>query len=99
MSSTVMKPTTVRFDEGLRAQATDILDSIGLGLNAYLTLALRQLVNQRRIPFELVPAQEEPNEETRRAMVLAEAKELGLIEDDAVSLDSADDAAAFLAGL
>ena len=97
MSSTVMKPTTVRFDEGLRAQATDILDSIGL--NAYLTLALRQLVNQRRIPFELVPAQEEPNEETRRAMVLAEAKELGLIEDDAVSFDSADDAAAFLAGL
>ena len=71
MSSTVMKPTTVRFDEGLRAQATDILDSIGLGLNAYLTLALRQLVNQRRIPFELVPAQEEPTEETRRAMVLA----------------------------
>lgn len=99
MSSTAMKPTTVRFDEGLRAQATDILDSIGLGLNAYLTLALRQLVNQRRIPFELVPAQEEPNEETRRAMVLAEAKELGLIEDDAVSFDSADDAAAFLAGL
>ena len=31
--------------------------------------------------------------------VLAEAKELGLIEDDAVSFDSADDAAAFLAGL
>ena len=97
MPAAAMKPTTVRFDEELKAQAVDILGSIGLGLNSYLTLALRQLVNQRKIPFELVPAREEPNEETRRAMVLAEAKELGLIDDDAVVFDNVDDASAFLA--
>ena len=82
--------TTVRMDDSVKAQATSILDSIGLGLNAYINLALRQLVNQRRIPFELVPAEEVPNEETRRAMVLAEAKELGIVRDDDPSFKSVD---------
>ncbi|WP_455139968.1 type II toxin-antitoxin system RelB/DinJ family antitoxin [Thermophilibacter sp.] len=98
MATATMKPTTVRFDEKLKSEAVSILDSIGLGLNAYLTLSLRQLVNQRRVPFELVAAPEEPNEETRRALLLAEAKEAGLIEDDAVTFDSVDDAMAWLDG-
>ena len=69
MATATMKPTTVRFDEGLKSQAVAILDSIGLNLNTYLTLSLRQLVNQRRVPFELAPAPEVPNEKTRRAML------------------------------
>ena len=99
MATSVMKPTTVRFDEKLKSDATGILDSIGLSLNSYLTLALKQLVNQRRVPFDLAPAPEVPNEETRRAMVLAEAKEMGLIEDDAATFDSVEDAIAYLEAL
>lgn len=99
MATSVMKPTTVRFDEGLKADATDILDSIGLSLNSYLTLALRQLVNQRRVPFDLVPAPEVPNEETRRAMILADAKEMGLIKDDAATFDNMGDALSYLEAL
>ena len=99
MATSVMKPTTVRFDEGLKADATDILDSIGLSLNSYLTLALRQLVNQRRVPFDLAPAPEVPNEETRRAMILADAKEMGLIRDDAATFDSVEDALSYLEAL
>ena len=60
--------TTVRMDEDLKAQATSILDSIGLGLNSYINLAIRQLVNQRRVPFELVAPADAPNEESRRAI-------------------------------
>lgn len=99
MATSVMKPTTVRFDEGLKADATDILDSIGLSLNSYLTLALRQLVNQRRVPFDLAPAPEVPNEETRRAMILADAKEMGLIKDDAATFDNVEDALSYLEAL
>ena len=73
--------TTIRTDDAIKAQAVDILDSIGLSLNAYVNLALRQLINQRRIPFSIVAAPEVPNEETRRAMVMAEAKELGIVAD------------------
>ena len=82
--------TTIRMDESIKSQATDILESIGLGLNTYVNLALRQLVNQRRIPFELIPAEDTPNEETRRAMVLAEAKELGIVKDNDPSFVDAD---------
>ena len=49
------KPTTVRIDENLKAQANEILGSVGLSYNAYVVMATRQLVNQRRIPVA-VPA-------------------------------------------
>ena len=54
MSTATVKPTTVRLEEGLKEQATEFLDSVGLSLNSYLNLAVRQLVNQRKIPFEIV---------------------------------------------
>ena len=98
VSATTMKPTTVRFDESLKSEAVAILDSIGLGLNAYLTLALRQLVNQRRVPFELVAGRDVPNEETRLAMLRAEAKSAGIISDDDPSFSSVEDAMAYLEG-
>lgn len=77
-----MSATTIRMDDSIKAQAGDLLESMGLSINAYVNLALRQLVNQRRIPFEIVASQEVPNEETRRAMVLAEAKTLGIVADN-----------------
>ncbi len=74
MSTTTVKPTTVRIEEGLKEQATlSFLDSVGLSLNSYLNLAVRQLVNQRKIPFDIVGRAEVPNEATRRAMVIAES--------------------------
>lgn len=73
MSTATVKPTTVRIEEGLKEQATEFLDTVGLSLNSYLNLAVRQLVNQRKIPFEIVGRAEVPNEATRRAMVIAEA--------------------------
>ncbi len=54
MSTATVKPTTVRIEEGLKEQATEFLDTVGLSLNSYLNLAVRQLVNQQKIPFEIV---------------------------------------------
>ena len=93
------KSTTLRIDEDIKREATDILDSMGISFNGYLNMAIRQLINQRRIPFDVIPAREVPNEETRRAMLLAEAKAMGLIEDDAVRFENADDAVAYLEAL
>ena len=81
--ATAVKPTTVRVDENLKAQANEILGSVGLSYNTYVVMATHQLVNQRRIPFEIVPAG-------------AEAKELGLIPDDAPAFDDIDGLVAFL---
>ncbi len=94
--TTLTKPTTIRLDDDLKSEAVSILNSIGLSLNSYVQLATRQLVNQRRIPFELVAAPEIPNEETHRALVEAEAKALGLIPDDSPAFTNADDLMAFL---
>lgn len=91
MSVPAMKQTTVRINEDLKSQAVELLDSIGLSFSAYVTLALQQLVNKRAVPFELSAPAPVPNEQTRRAMLLAEAKEIGLIEDDAVCFNNADE--------
>ena len=96
ISTAKIKPTTVRIEEGLKEQATEFLDSVGLSLNSYLNLAVRQLVNQRKIPFEIVGRPEVPNEATRRAMVIAEAHELGILPDDSPSFDNVDELMTFL---
>ena len=93
--ATAAKPTTIRVDENLKARANEILGSVGLSYNTYVVMATHQLVNQCRIPFEIVPAGGVPNE-TRRALVAAEAKELGLIPDDAPAFDDIDGLVAFL---
>ena len=54
--ATAAKPTTIRVDENLKAQANEILGSVGLSYNTYVVMATHQLVNQCRIPFEIVPA-------------------------------------------
>lgn len=56
----------------------------------------RHLVNQRVHPFDITPTSEIPNEETRRALVAAEAKERGLILDDAPAFDNVDKLITFL---
>lgn len=48
------------------------------------------------LSFEIVPARQTPNEETRRVLIAAEAKELGLIPDDAEIFNDADRLMAFL---
>lgn len=94
--ATLTKPTTIRIEDDLKSQAVSILDSIGLSFNSYVQLATRQLVNQRRIPFELVAASEIPNEETYRALVEAEARSLGLLPDTSPAFANASDLMAYL---
>lgn len=94
--ATANKPTTIRINDSLKSQANDILESIGLSYNSFVVMATRQLVNQRKIPFEIIPTPQTPTEETRKALVAAEAKELGLIPDDAIVFSDADELMAFL---
>ena len=90
--------STTRFEESDKSEATNLLKSMGLTFNGYLNLAVKQLINQRRIPFEILPTAQEPSERTRRAMIAAEAKELGLIDDDAASFTTAAEAISWLDG-
>ena len=74
----------------------DVYKRQGFTLDEYLHMAVRQLIIQRRVPFEVLPAEDRPVEETRRALIAAEAKELGIIEDDARSFKTAEEVMAWL---
>lgn len=94
--ATIAKPTTIRIDESDKRIATEILDSLGITFNSYLNMAVKQLVNKRRVPFELDAPKDIPNDETRMALAIAEAKELEIIEDDSPTFTDADKAIAYL---
>jgi DNA-damage-inducible protein J len=57
-----------RIDSEVKEQATKILDCLGLPMSTAISLFLRQVVIQHRIPFDI----EIPNELT--AKVLADSK-------------------------
>lgn len=90
------KTLTVRMDEELSRQLSTCLASIGLTANTYFVMAAKQLVTQGRVPFEIIVPTDTPTEETRAALVLAQAKELGLVPDDSPRFDTAEAAMAFL---
>ena len=91
--------TTIRLDEELKKELTHDLDIMRLNINAYFTMAAKQLVLKKKIPFEIsTPSNDIPNETTRKAMILAEAKELGLIPDDSPRFSNVDDMMEFLDG-
>lgn len=94
--ATMTRPTTIRIDEADKRMATEILDSLGISFNSYLNMAVKQLVNKRCVPFELDAPRDIPNEETRMALAIAEAKELGIIADDSPAFTDADEALAYL---
>lgn len=96
--STATVPTTVRFDKESKEKATSILDSLGLSFNSYLNLAVKQLINQRKVPFEIKLEEDIPNEDTRAAMLEAEAeaKAAGLIKDNSPAFDNVDELMAYL---
>lgn len=83
--------TTIRLDKDLKEELSKELKTAGLSINAYFTLAAKQLVIQKRIPFEVLTETDIPNETTRRAMLEAEAKEAGLIPDNSPKFDNVDD--------
>lgn len=49
-----MPTTTIRYDEDVKKQVAPLLSSMGLSINAYLNLALRQLAIQKRVPFQIL---------------------------------------------
>ncbi|WP_294157918.1 type II toxin-antitoxin system RelB/DinJ family antitoxin [uncultured Selenomonas sp.] len=57
----------VRMDADLKRSTEDTLKSMGLTMSAAITMFCKQVVNQGKIPFEII-AGNTPNEETRKAM-------------------------------
>ena len=73
---------TIRMNDDLKARVNQTLDAIGMNFNTYVTMASMRAA--------------EPNEQTKRAMLEAEAKERGILPDDAATFNSAQDAITWL---
>lgn len=59
----------VRLDEGIKAQATETLASMGLSVSDAVRVFLTRVVADKALPFEL----RVPNAETRAALAEADA--------------------------
>lgn len=87
----MISSTTIRLNDKLKKELQKDIDAAGISMNTYFMMAAKQLVLQKRIPFEVLTAPEIPNETTRKALLLADAKDEGLIPDDSPSFDNVDD--------
>ncbi|WP_143455779.1 damage-inducible protein J [Limosilactobacillus reuteri] len=67
------------------------LEPMGLSINSYFNMAVRQLVIQKKIPFEILAEQEDSNLTTRRALIEAKAKDLGIIPDGSPHFKNVDE--------
>ena len=88
--------TTIRMDEKLKKDASALCEAMGLSFNAFVVMATTQLVNQKRIPFDIYAPGVIPTDKTYRAMIEAEAKELGLLPDNSPRFQTVGDAIMFL---
>ena len=61
----------INIDRNLQEQAEYLLDKIGLDMSTAVTLFLKQIIRQEKIPFEL-SAERNLNAETIAAMMEAE---------------------------
>lgn len=83
--------TNIRLDDQLLKELEPLLKVAGLSLNGYLVMAAKQFVIQNKIPFEEVVPEEITNEITYKALIEAQAKEMGLIPDNSPEFDNVDD--------
>lgn len=78
-------------DDDVKRRAADLYESMGMSLSTAVNMFLRQSLAEDGLPFRprrYVGVRLTPTEETRRAMIEAEAKELGIIPDDSTVCDT-----------
>ncbi|NMM98134.1 type II toxin-antitoxin system RelB/DinJ family antitoxin [Bifidobacterium olomucense] len=83
-------------DDDVKERAAALYESLGMNLSTAVNMFLRQSLAEDGLPFKptrrYAGMRLTPTETTRRAMVEAEAKELGVVPDDSVVCDTAADA-------
>lgn len=84
-----------RTDEETKNAANRIFTELGMDMSTALNMFLRQTIHDQGLPFSPT-LRDIPNEETRRAMVEAEAKTMGIIPDDSPKFTNAQDAMQWL---
>jgi DNA-damage-inducible protein J len=65
MASAVLQ---TRVDLDTKKEAEELFEKLGLDLTTAIRLFLKQSINQQRIPFEIVPPQEEFSDSTLAAI-------------------------------
>ena len=58
-----------------------ILDNLGLDMSTSIKMYFKQIIRHNGIPFSVTNS-DTLTEDTKKALLLAEAKDMGLIEDD-----------------
>ena len=88
---------TLRMDDKLKQQVDGISHDLGLTTTAVFNVMAKRFVAERGFPFDVrLEDESQPTQTTRKAMVLAQARELGLIADVSPAFDNGHDVIGFL---
>ena len=62
-----MANITIRIDDDVKTQLQELVTELGLDITTYFTIAAKQAIRERRIPFEV--SANTPNADTQDAFV------------------------------
>ena len=99
MSNTKSSSIHIRVNPNVKKRAMPILNDLSITLGDYVNMALCQLANQHRVPFEIVDSTyysfskelEEAIIETRAAVTNGTAKIYNSVDEMFADLDAEDD--------
>ncbi|MGR7923244.1 type II toxin-antitoxin system RelB/DinJ family antitoxin (plasmid) [Zobellella denitrificans] len=79
-----------RVDEGLKREASDVLEGCGLNVSSAIRLFLEQVVQEQKLPFEV---KRRPSAKMRRALLQAKMVEehFNSLDDMMAELDNGKD--------
>lgn len=83
-----MSKVTIQLNDQLEQALIEKLNVIGMSIDEYVNLVAHQLVSQENELPGSMAVTEAVNDITRRALVTAESKELGIIPDDSPTFSS-----------
>lgn len=61
-----MANITIRIDDDVKTQLQELVTELGLDITTYFTMAAKQAIRERRIPFEV--SANTPNSDTQDAL-------------------------------
>ena len=60
---TEMANITIRIDDDIKKQLQELMTELGLDITTYFTMAAKQAIRERRIPFEITTNTNKESEE------------------------------------
>lgn len=82
---------TIHLDDDMKEKLQKELDKDGISMNTFFTMAAKQTILQKKIPFEIPANSEEPSKITLKATKQADSKDKNTLDSFFIRVPESED--------